>query len=395
MRVMGKKFIQLFSTESVAAGHPDKIADQIGELILDYIVGIDPDAHVACEVLLNGKEVFLAGEIKCNKLDENKFKKVIDFKIRNLIENEIGYTDITWPNVKNLDIKFHFQNQSREINSLVQGIASGDNSSIFGWAENSPKTKHFPRFQFLANEILKKIGQIRKNSMAKEYHFAPDGKIQILTQGKQLVKIILCQQFVKNGNPHDDEINKKLTTKIKTEIIESLLEKYDIPQKEYELKLKPFHSGGPANDTGLTGRKLMVDTYGTFSPHGGGSFSGKDVTKPDKTLALFARYIAWQVVEQDWATTIQVQLSTHIGQKNNFQIWYSANENAKKEKIEQWLNYLSDWTFTNVIDFLELKKVKFASFGCYGYFGRTEKTAYWENKGLPPGFLEQQKTAQK
>ncbi len=377
-------FQNWFSTESVNEGHPDKIADQIAETILDYVIKLDPEAHVACEVIVMNKKIMIGGEIKMieDKLSKNFYNEIINLT-KKVIKQDIQYLEKDWNNLEDLIIEVFIQTQSSEIDEKVAPdktkIGAGDNSTVYGWAEQSSNSNHFPIFQYLANEILKAINTIRKNSNA-EFSFAPDGKIQIVTCNDTLKKIVLCQQFNNNVKKQN---NEETANRIKTVIITPLLERILDKAEDFDLEFIPFYNGGPVADTGLTGRKIAVDNYGTYVRHGGGSFSGKDITKSDRSLALFARFVSKNIIFLNLASSIEIQITSQIGQTQKFVFGYSAT-NGDEEKILKILAYFSEWSFKDIIDKLQLQKVSFQKFSHFGYFGRDDFDAFWEQDFLLP-----------
>lgn len=369
-----------FSTESVSEGHPDKLADQIAEAVLDYVVKKDSNAHVACEVIVMNQKILIGGEIKANKMALNRnFKDELISLANKVIKKDIGYSEQSWDNLQKLKIEVNIQAQSTEIDQKVSlgksEIGSGDNSTVYGWAENSNVSEYYPFSQSLANLILKKINQLRKTN--NNFNFGPDGKIQILLKDQKLKAILLCQQFI------TDISTQKVKEQIHKEILNPLVEKLFIKDVNFDFFLTPFFKGGPIADTGLTGRKIAVDNYGTCVRNGGGSFAGKDVTKSDRTLALFARFIAKNIVKLNLTSEIEIQITSRIGQTKNFFIGYSTKK-GEKIKINKIIRYFSSWTFKDIIEKLNLRKVSFQKYASYGYFARAEEDAYWEKPFLIP-----------
>lgn len=378
----------LLTTETVSAGHPDKVADQIAAIFLDFFLAKDSNVKVACEVFVNKNRITIGGEMKSKILSFNiHHEKMLKSKILSFLEREIGYNQVSWKALgrKKLDIDFLINEQSREINSLLKEnnhLGAGDNSTVFGFATNTPQTNYFPPFQKLANMILQKIDYIRHqdNLFQNEMQFAPDGKIQIAFAHNSLVQIVLCQQFLEEGNL-EFKINQ-----IKKEIIFPLAKKLNIIfAPNFQFFLKPFFLGGPAADSGVTGRKILIDNYGTFAYNGGGSFSGKDPSKSDLSLALFARFVAKHLVALNLGfSEITIQVSSIIGNPNlvnitclNFDSCISSSEQAKINKIIQ--TFFS-WSFEEIIEKLHLKSIRYLPYTKYSYFGND--TAPWEQLSL-------------
>lgn len=374
----------MFNTESVSEGHPDKIADQISELILDYFMEKDKNSHVACEVYITNNIIIVGGEIR-SKIDFKNEEEEIRKKIINYFKNELKFDEKTWPNLCNdkLKILFLLQEQSSEICEKVlvktgkKITGAGDNTVVFGFANNDKNNDYFPKFQTLANRILFDIQKKRKEKNSS-LPFAPDGKIRITIEDEKLNKIILCQQF-SEINYKNIKIKEEYKKNIKDKIIIPILTKLKI-NKDFKFDLICFNKGGPYADTGLTGRKLMIDTYGCFSRHGGGAFAGKDLTKTDKTLALFARFIAKHITALELTNEIEIQISSYIGQENNFDISYYVKNNKenKHELIKKVLDFFINWNLDKIISVLNLKEVKFIECAKYGYFGPDRKEYFWE-----------------
>lgn len=375
--------MELLTTESVSEGHPDKIADQVAQAICDFCLQKDANAHVACEVLIDSKSIFIGGEVQSGvfKLDK-QFHKDIKAIVLTVIEKRIGFTPTTWELLKKLrtdksKIEVCLHQQSEEIDSLVGDDKAGDNSTVFGFANSDPQ--YFPIFQSLANAILQKINQIRRQDQQKQqsaFNFAPDGKIQILfdNNAQRLQQIVLCQQFLERLTESKEMIAKK----IQKEIIDPLLAEFKL-QKNYRFILKDFKKGGPNADSGLTGRKLLIDNYGVFAKHGGGSFAGKDPTKTDLSLALFARFVAKHLVALNLAKEITVQVSSLIGEEKLVNITpLSSDKDVKMSLIQKVIERFFTWKVGRIVNELNLKHTEFLPFATYGYFGRKHPQASWE-----------------
>lgn len=375
---------QLLTTESVSEGHPDKIADQIAEAVCDFCLEQDSNARVACEVFVDSKVIFIGGEISSSlfKLDD-QFKRKIKQIVQTVVKDRIGFNATTWNFFKRLNnddssIEIRLHQQSEEINDLVRSNGAGDNSTVFGFANSD--LNYFPVFQHLANKILQKISQIRKDNqhLQKEvFSFAPDAKVQILFDNVSRVvkQITLCQQF---KSKLTNTQKKFVSQKIKTEIIEPLFQDLKL-KRGYLLILKDFKKGGPNADSGLTGRKLLVDNYGVFSTHGGGSFAGKDPSKTDRSLALFARFIAKHLVASGLTKVITLQVSSLIGESKLVNITpVTTDPETDLVKINDVIKNFFMWDVKRIVSELKLNQIKFFPFASYGYFGRSDLESSWE-----------------
>ena len=370
----------LLTTESVSEGHPDKIADQVAEAICDLCLVLDPNAHVACEVFITSDAIFIGGELKSKQFsfNDSNFKKKVENVFWKIVKDEIGFDESSWGSSwTKIKVKNHLHSQSEEINHLIEKRdGAGDNSTVFGHANSD--LNYFPVFQHLANKVLKRINLIRKTepSLQKELGFGPDGKIQVLfcQRKRKLAQIVLCQQFVKQFTSSRRETIKLL---IKNKVIKPILTELDL-KDDYNLILRDFFKGGPVADSGLTGRKLMVDNYGVFSFHGGGSFAGKDPSKPDRSLALFARFVAKHIVASKIVDEITIQISSIIGQKEFVNITpVSPMKDEKLLIVQAMIKKFFLWDLDKVIKELDLLKTKFLPFASYGYFGRSLSCS-WE-----------------
>lgn len=423
---------KLLTTESVSEGHPDKIADQIAEAICDFCLQQDPCAKVACEVFFaDCRRIIIGGEIGGQKLQKYAFhlskdndslvstsilKAKFKERIYQIVDNVLTKID-PQNSLEKVNISIRLQPQSEEISASV-GISqtdqinstfnlcqschekhdvlkAGDNSTVFGFANSDPG--YFPVFQRLANRILQNINNIRKNNSREQtnFCFAPDGKVQILfdLDTRRVHRIVLCQQFEKVGkiNTTTNKVERQKfkkkwaekTIQIEKKIIVPLLQELRL-SKELKgnnfLELKPFEKGGANADSGLTGRKLLIDTYGVFCKHGGGSFSGKDSSKTDRSLALFARFIAKHLVALKLVKEITVQVSSVFGEKRLVNITpLLSNSHPNFVVIEKIITkFFASWDIEQIVNRLRLKHTPFFPFASYGYFGRTDLHSSWE-----------------
>ena len=327
----------LFTSESVSEGHPDKVCDRISDMVVDSYLSKDAFSRVACETLTTTNKVVLAGEIRGPKID----KEVIVNKVRECIK-DIGYDQkgFSW---KTADIDVHLHEQSTDIamgvdsnNNKDEG--AGDQGIMFGFAcketeELMPAPIHF------SHKILRLMAADRKNGLLKGIE--PDSKSQVTMKyekGKpKVTSVVISTQHTKDLN--QDQVKELIIPYIKKSIPKNYLE--DLATEEiYINPTGQFIIGGPDGDTGLTGRKIIVDTYGGAAPHGGGAFSGKDPTKVDRSAAYAARYLAKNIVSSGASERCLIQLAYAIGVSKPLSIFVKLDEGdeAKVEKIKKIIN---------------------------------------------------------
>ena len=357
--------ITYFTSESVASGHPDKICDQISDAVVDSAISFDPDSRVAVETLVTANHVVMAGEVTClTKLD-------YDSIARNVIKN-LGYTSDLYNFSYKSPIDIFIHEQSRDIAVGVNGGGAGDQGMMFGFACNeTPELMPMPII--LAHRLTEKMDQARiKGDMP---FLRPDGKSEIKVlyldnMPTGIEQIILAV-------PHDPSVSN-------SELKESLIENIITPICEiYKMKIPDTENiivngtgkweiGGPASDTGVTGRKIMVDTYGSYARHGGGAFSGKDCTKIDRSGAYAARYIAKNIVAAGLADKVEIRLAYVIGHRDpiDMGIELFGTEHESMETIEKYALSLLDLSVPGIIDGLGLRHPIYFKTACDGHFGR-------------------------
>lgn len=373
----------LFTSESVSEGHPDKIADQISDAILDAFLALDPNARVACETILADQFVLVAGEFKT--ADPAVFEAVRDHA-ENIVRQkirDIGYTskeDGIDPD--KCEIKIAFNHQSAHINQgvdLADGeIGAGDQGLMFGYAcDETPE--HIPLAISLAHKLVRKQAELRKSGVLP--WLRPDAKSQVSIRyidGKPVAveKVVLSTQ-------HTPDISTEILREVvRKEIIEAVIP-VELRSSNFEALINPtgrFEVGGPNGDTGLTGRKIIVDTYGGSCPHGGGAFSGKDPSKVDRSAAYAARYIAKNIVAAGLATRCLVQLAYAIGVIEPVSVMIDSYGTGKQpdEALEALVRKVFNITPKGIIDSLDLKRPIYAQTAAYGHFGRTDVDLPWE-----------------
>lgn len=367
----------LFTSESVTEGHPDKVADQISDAILDAILTQDPEARVACETLVTTGVAFVAGEITTKAYAH--FPDIV----RSTIE-KIGYSDSAMGfDFKTCAVVSSIDRQSPDISmgvtegeGLFKEQGAGDQGMMFGYACNETRELMPAPIQF-SHQLTKRLSEVRKNGTLD--FLRPDGKSQVTVQyqnGKpaHITTVVLSTQH-KDGIAHT-----KLTEGIMEEVVKKSLPK-DLLTKETKFYINPtgrFVMGGPQADCGLTGRKIIVDTYGGYAPHGGGAFSGKDPSKVDRSAAYMARYVAKNVVASGAADKCLVQLAYAIGVAEPVSVLVDCEGTAKvpEEKIETAVREVFGLKPAEIIKALQLKRPVYSPTAAYGHFGREEFS--WE-----------------
>ena len=372
----------LFTSESVGEGHPDKLCDQISDAILDYSLSLDPDAHVACETFATTDFVLVGGEIgfKKQNIDIDAFNKKTEEIARN-VAKEIGYDS----QVKGLDYKtFTFMNrlhaQSEDISQGVDGTGlkeyegqqgAGDQGMMFGFACNKTPTL-MPAPVYYSHQLLLKATELRKSG--KLAWLRPDAKSQVTIEydGHKPVRI----DAVVISHQHDPEItHEQIEQTIIEQIIKPVLGPTGLLDDKTKFYINPtgrFVKGGPDGDSGLTGRKIIVDTYGGMGRHGGGAFSGKDPSKVDRSAAYMARYIAKNIVAAGLSERAEVQLAYAIGVPFPVSIMVETfgTEKVEKAKIETAVEKVFDCTPAGITKTLGLKAPIYSKTASYGHFGR-------------------------
>lgn len=360
----------LFTSESVGRGHPDKICDQISDKILDAVLEKDPNARVAIEVMATNRLIIVGGELTT--------KTYVDIvKLAWEVILKLGYSE------NDFSILSNVHSQSLDINQAVdkknsKEIGAGDQGIMFGYATNETKN-YMPLPITIAHELVKKCEELRK----KDREIKSDMKSQVTidyTNPKE-IKIHTVLMSIQ----HDKNIDfKKFESKIKEKVVQPTIKKF-FPKINYQYKtfINPsgkFLIGGPIGDTGLTGRKIIVDTYGGAARHGGGAFSGKDYTKVDRSAAYAARWVAKNLVAAGIADQIEIQLSYGIGLTKPISIDVETFNTSKfsNKEIINIINNVFDLSPYGIIKSLDLKKPIYYQTSFYGHFGREDLDLPWE-----------------
>jgi S-adenosylmethionine synthetase len=362
----------LFTSESVTEGHPDKIADQISDAILDAVLAEDPMGRVACETLVTTGLAMISGEITT--------RTYVDFPsiVRNTIK-DIGYTRAKYGfDSETCAVVSSIDPQSPDIAQGVDTGGAGDQGMMFGFAcRETPELMPLPIM--LAHKLVRRLTEVRKSG---ELDFLrPDGKSQVTIEydGKHPIRasaIVISTQ-------HSPNVSTSDLREAVTEMVIKPTVNAELIDKNTVFHINPtgrFVIGGPQGDTGLTGRKIIVDTYGGRGRHGGGAFSGKDPTKVDRSACYMARYIAKNIVAAGLADEVEVQLAYAIGVAQPVSIYVDMHGTGRisQEKIVELVRGHFDMTPKGIIDMLQLRRPIFKQTAAYGHFGRTEPDFTWE-----------------
>lgn len=369
--IKGKSF--LFTSESVTEGHPDKVADQISDAILDALIADDPMSRVACETFLTTGLALVAGEITT--------KTYVDIPkiVRNVIK-DIGYDRAKYGfDGETCAVITSIHEQSSDIALGVDTGGAGDQGMMFGFAcQETPELMPMPIM--LAHKLCMKLAEVRRNETID--YLRPDGKSQVTVQyvdGKPVkVKtvVVSCQH-----NP--DVTLDRIRDDVIRHVIKPVIPPELLDEKDIKYLINPtgrFVIGGPMGDTGLTGRKIIVDTYGGFGSHGGGCFSGKDPSKVDRSASYMARYIAKNIVAAGIAQKCEIQLAYAIGVAEPVSVFVDTfgTGEISDEKIVDIIQRCFDLTPKGIIERLKLRRPIFRKTAAYGHYGRLDKDFTWE-----------------
>jgi len=376
---MAKNGKYFFTSESVTEGHPDKICDQISDAILDDLIRQDPKSRVACEALATTGLVLIAGEITTNGYCD--FQKVVRETVR-----QIGYTRADYGfDYKTCCVLSSIHEQSPDIALGVDEKpdhepGAGDQGLMFGYACRETE-ELMPLPIILAHKLAQRLSQVRKEKILP--YLRPDGKTQVTVEynGEKPVRI----ESVVIAAQHNASVHiEKLREEIKREVIKKVIPGHLIDKKTWEKVYingtGRFEIGGPLADTGMTGRKIIVDTYGGVFSHGGGCFSGKDPTKVDRSGSYMARYVAKNIVAAGLADRVGVQIAYAIGIAQPVSIMIDTFGTGKvgEELLEELVRTHFKLTPKGMIEQLELLRPIYKKTACYGHFGRNEPEFTWE-----------------
>ena len=373
----------LFSSESVSEGHPDKAADRISDKILDAFLALDPDARVACETLLADQCVIVAGEFKTRRIEDFK---TVEASAANLVRDvlrETGYTSSeTDIDPENCEIQIRFNGQSSDINQGVDRedgiLGAGDQGLMFGYAsDETPELMPAPIVY--SHRLVRKQAEVRKNGQLP--WLRADAKAQV--SFRYLDGQPIAIDTVVLSTQHDESIDlNELRQEVERQIIGPVIP-HQLRSSQFRTLINPtgrFVTGGPKGDTGLTGRKIIVDTYGGAAPHGGGAFSGKDPSKVDRSAAYMARFLAKQIVARGWSKRALIQLAYAIGVSEPVSFLIEADDisASRGQEIVQRLQAEFDLTPAGIIKHLDLKRPIYYPTAAYGHFGRDDIQPSWE-----------------
>ena len=380
---------RLFTSESVTEGHPDKICDQISDAVLDALMEQDPYSRVACETLTNTGFVVVMGEIT------TKANVDISQIVRNTVV-EIGYDssdkgfdgntcavmvalDKQSPDIAmGVDKAFEAKN-GEETDAQIEAIGAGDQGMMFGFAANETE-EYMPYPIALAQKLAKRLTDVRKNGTLP--YLRPDGKTQVTVEYDENGKPVRLDAIVVSSQHAPEVTQEQIHADIRKEVIDAVVDPAMVDDKT-KIFINPtgrFVIGGPQGDSGLTGRKIIVDTYGGYARHGGGAFSGKDCTKVDRSAAYAARYVAKNIVAAGIADKCEIQLSYAIGVAHPTSIMVDTFGTGKlsEEKIVEIIRENFDLSPAGIIKMLDLRRPIYKQTAAYGHFGRNDLNLPWE-----------------
>ena len=374
---MSKEGKHLFTSESVTEGHPDKVCDQISDAILDDLINQDPKSRVACETLVTTGLVLIAGEITSEGYCE--FQKVVRDTVK-----EIGYTRAKYGfDYQTCSVLSSIHEQSPDIARGVDEtenheLGAGDQGLMFGYACRETE-ELMPMPIMLAHKLVRRLSQVRRENILD--YLRPDGKSQVTVEyegstPRRVEAVVVAAQ-------HNPEVKMSdLREDIKRVVIKEIIpaEMFDKDTKVFINETGRFEQGGPLADSGVTGRKIIVDTYGGVGSHGGGCFSGKDPTKVDRSGSYMARYVAKNLVSAGFADKLEVQMAYAIGVAQPVSLMVDSFGTAKisEDKIKELIQAHFDLSPRGMIKTLDLLRPIYKKTACYGHFGRTEKEFTWE-----------------
>ncbi len=362
----------IFTSESVTEGHPDKMADQISDAVLDAVLAEDPTGRVACEVLVTTGICIVAGEITTNTYVDVP-------KLAREVIADIGFTDAAFGfDSKTCGVLNVIQSQSPDIAMGVDTGGAGDQGLMFGYAcDETPELMPLPIM--LAHKLVRRLSESRRSG---ELNFLrPDGKSQVSVEYVDN-KPVRIDAVVISTQHHDEVSTEELREKVRKYIIDAVIPS-NLVDADTKYHINPtgrFVIGGPHGDTGLTGRKIIVDTYGGMGRHGGGAFSGKDPTKVDRSACYMARYIAKNLVAAGFASRVEVQLAYAIGVAEPVSVMVNTFDTGKfdEQLMVELVRKNFPLTPAGMIEHLQLRRPIYRQTAKFGHFGRDEATFSWE-----------------
>jgi S-adenosylmethionine synthetase len=383
---VAEKMRHIFTSESVTEGHPDKVADQISDAVLDAVLKDDPTGRVACEVLVTTGICVVSGEITTTTYVDVP-------RLARSVIHDIGYTDAAFGfDSKTCGILNSIQSQSPDIAMGVDTGGAGDQGLMFGYACDETK-ELMPMPIMLAHKLVRQLSEVRRAGRLD--FLRPDGKSQVSIEyvdgkPKRIEAVVVSTQ-------HDDKISTEdLRAQVKKHIIDPVVPSHmvDSSTKYHINPTGRFVIGGPHGDTGLTGRKIIVDTYGGMGRHGGGAFSGKDPTKVDRSACYMARYIAKNLVAAGLAKRVEVQLAYAIGVAEPVSVMADTfgTGTIPDEQMTDLIRATFSLTPRGIIESLDLRRPIYRTTATYGHFGRTEPTFTWERSDKAEAIRKEAKT---
>lgn len=373
----------LFSSESVSEGHPDKLADRISDAVLDEFLKHEPTARVACETLLADQCVVVAGEFKTRSPETFNAVRERAVSIVAGVLRDAGYRDaITGIDPDRCEVQIRFNGQSADINQGVDRedgvIGAGDQGLMFGYACNDTP-ELMPAPIVFAHRLVRRQAELRRSGVLP--WLGPDAKSQVTFRYEDGRPVAI--EAVVLSTQHDSDIETEaLRNAVSEQIIASVIPS-NLRSSGYRELINPtgrFVTGGPKGDAGLTGRKIIVDTYGGAAPHGGGAFSGKDPSKVDRSAAYMARFLAKQVVARGWGERALVQIAYAIGvaEPVSFLVDAEGASSSRNQEIAETLRHEFDLTPAGIISRLDLQRPIYYPTAAYGHFGRDDLKLPWE-----------------
>jgi S-adenosylmethionine synthetase len=371
-----KKSKYLFTSESVTEGHPDKVCDQISDAILDEIFKEDPSGRVACETMVTTGLAFVAGEVTTSCYVD--IPKVVRRTIK-----DIGYTHANYGfDYLTCGVITSIQEQSPDIALGVDVGGAGDQGMMFGYATNETR-ELMPMPITLAHALTSQLAKVRKERLVN--YLRPDGKSQVTVEyhngmPKRVEAVVISAHHdkkVKMKDIHNDMKKLVINKIIPAELMDKNTKIFSNPTGRFEV-------GGPQGDTGVTGRKIIVDTYGGVGSHGGGCFSGKDPTKVDRSASYMARYVAKNIVASGWAKKCEIQFAYAIGVAEPVSVMVNTFGTGKlpEAKIVKLVREVFDLTPAGIIETLKIRRPIYKRTAAYGHFGRDEEGFTWEETDM-------------
>lgn len=363
-----------FTSESVAAGHPDKICDQISDSIVDACLAVDPLSRVAIETLVTTNKIVLAGEVTC--ASPINYKQIARETVRRL-----GYTNPAWGFSDQAEVEVLIHQQSPDIAVGVNEGGAGDQGIMFGYAcDETPELMPLPLM--LSHQLVRNLDQARESAQIP--YLRPDGKAQVVVDyedGKPVKASTIILAVPYDPSVSREQLEKDLFEQVVVPALGKYLPEQIPDQKQLKLIINGtgvWEIGGPASDTGVTGRKIIVDTYGGMCRHGGGCFSGKDPSKVDRSAAYACRFLAKNIVAKGLSRRAEVRVAYVIGQAEpvSFGVETFGTASSSEAEIKKYALNLLEMSVKNIIEQLDLRRPIYAKTAAYGHFGREEFS--WE-----------------